>query len=51
MEKIDIIEIEDDEEEIHFQFTPAKSSGAVVMELQNIENRMVIITCFHTSIV
>jgi ATP-binding cassette subfamily F protein 3 len=36
LEKVDLIEIEEEEAEIHFQFTPAKQSGGVVMELQNI---------------
>ncbi|MEW5799237.1 MAG: ABC-F family ATP-binding cassette domain-containing protein [Bacteroidota bacterium] len=36
MEKIDIIEVEDEEEEIHFHFPVAQQSGRVVMELKNL---------------
>lgn len=36
MEKVELIEIEDEEDEIHFHFPLAQSSGRVVMELKNI---------------
>ncbi|MFZ4622235.1 MAG: ABC-F family ATP-binding cassette domain-containing protein, partial [Bacteroidota bacterium] len=36
MEKVELIEIEDEEDEIHFHFPTAQSSGRVVMELKNI---------------
>ncbi len=36
MDKIDLIEIEDEEDEIRFHFPQAQSSGRVVMELKNI---------------
>lgn len=36
MEKVELIEIEDEEDEIHFHFPVAQSSGRVVMELKNI---------------
>ncbi len=36
MEKIDIIEVEDEEEEIHFHFPVAQQSGRVVMELKDV---------------
>ena len=37
MEKMDLIEIEDEEQEIHFHFPPPQASGRVVMELKNLE--------------
>ncbi len=37
MEKIDMIEIEDEEEEIHFHFPQAQPSGRTVMELKNLK--------------
>jgi ATP-binding cassette subfamily F protein 3 len=36
LEKLDIIEIEDEEQSIHFDFPPAPQSGRIVMELHNI---------------
>jgi ATP-binding cassette subfamily F protein 3 len=36
MEKMDLIEIEDEEEEIHFDFPTPQPSGRTVMELKNI---------------
>ncbi|MFA6467763.1 MAG: ATP-binding cassette domain-containing protein [Bacteroidota bacterium] len=36
LEKVELIEIEDEEDEIHFHFPAAQSSGRVVMELKNI---------------
>jgi ATP-binding cassette subfamily F protein 3 len=36
MEKIELIEVEDEEDEIHFHFPNAQPSGRVVMELKNI---------------
>ncbi len=36
LEKIDRIEIEDEEEEIHFHFPQARQSGGIVVELRNI---------------
>jgi len=36
MEKVEMIEIEDEEDEIRFHFPVAQSSGRVVMELKNI---------------
>ncbi len=36
LEKVDMIEIEDEEEEIHFEFPPPQQSGRVVIELKNI---------------
>lgn len=36
LEKIELIEVEDQEEEIRFRFPPAQPSGAIVMELKNI---------------
>ncbi len=36
MEKIELIEVEDEEEEVHFHFPQARQSGRVVLELQNI---------------
>ncbi|MBI2429908.1 MAG: ABC-F family ATP-binding cassette domain-containing protein [Ignavibacteriales bacterium] len=36
MEKIDIIEVEDEEEEIRFHFPVAQQSGRVVMELKDV---------------
>ncbi len=36
MEKVEMIEIEDEEDEIRFHFPTAQSSGRVVMELKNI---------------
>jgi ATP-binding cassette subfamily F protein 3 len=36
LEKIDIIEVEDEEEEIHFHFPQAQQSGRIVMMLKNI---------------
>ncbi len=36
LEKIDHIEIEDEEEEIHFHFPPARPSGSVVMDIKNV---------------
>ncbi len=36
LEKMDLIEVEDEEEEIHFHFPKAPQSGRVVLELQNI---------------
>ncbi|NUN70074.1 MAG: ATP-binding cassette domain-containing protein [Bacteroidetes bacterium] len=36
LEKVELIEIEDEEDEIHFHFPQAQSSGRVVMELKNI---------------
>lgn len=37
LEKIELIEIENDEEEIRFHFPPPQTSGAVVMELKDIQ--------------
>ena len=37
MEKMDLIEIEDEEQEIHFHFPPPQQSGRVVMEVKNIQ--------------
>jgi len=37
MEKMDLIEIEDEEQEIHFHFPPPQQSGRVVMELKNLQ--------------
>lgn len=36
LEKIDIIEVEEEEDDIHFHFPQAQQSGRVVMELQHI---------------
>ncbi|MDE3058037.1 MAG: ABC-F family ATP-binding cassette domain-containing protein [Bacteroidota bacterium] len=36
LEKMELIEVEDDDEEIHFHFPKAQQSGRVVLELQNI---------------
>lgn len=36
LEKIDQIEIEDEEEEIHFHFPQARQSGSIVVEFKNI---------------
>ncbi|MFA6440369.1 MAG: ATP-binding cassette domain-containing protein [Bacteriovoracaceae bacterium] len=36
MEKVELIEIEDEEDEIRFHFPTAQSSGRIVMELKNI---------------
>ncbi|TAK62364.1 MAG: ATP-binding cassette domain-containing protein, partial [Bacteroidetes bacterium] len=36
LEKIEIIEVEDEDEEIHFNFPQPSPSGAIVMELKNI---------------
>jgi ATP-binding cassette, subfamily F, member 3 len=37
MEKMDLIEIEDEEQEIHFHFPPPQQSGRVVMELKDLQ--------------
>ncbi len=37
LEKVELIEIEDEEDEIHFHFPQAQPSGRVVMELKNIK--------------
>ncbi|MBI3787488.1 MAG: ABC-F family ATP-binding cassette domain-containing protein, partial [Ignavibacteriales bacterium] len=37
LEKIELIEIENEEEEIHFRFPKPQQSGRVVMELQNLD--------------
>lgn len=39
IEKLDLIEIEDEEEEIHFRFPPPQSSGVIVMELKDVTKR------------
>jgi len=39
LEKIEVVEIEGKEEEIHFSFPPPPVSGAVVMELRNLSKR------------
>ncbi len=36
LEKLDLVEIEDEENQIHFSFPPAPSSGRVVMELRHL---------------
>ena len=36
LEKMDVIEIEDNEEEIHFHFPPARQSGSIVTEVKNV---------------
>jgi ATP-binding cassette subfamily F protein 3 len=36
IEKMDLIEIEDDAEEIHFHFPPARPSGSIVVEVMNL---------------
>lgn len=36
LEKVELIEVEDEEEEIHFHFPQAQSSGRIVMELNTI---------------
>jgi len=36
LEKIEIVEVENEEEEIHFHFPPPQQSGRVVMELKNL---------------
>ncbi len=36
LEKIEQVEIEDEEEEIHFHFPPARPSGSIVMELKGV---------------
>jgi ATP-binding cassette, subfamily F, member 3 len=36
LEKIDLVEVESEENEIHFHFPPPQQSGRVVMELNNI---------------
>ena len=36
LEKIDIVEVESEEDEIHFHFPPPQQSGRVVMELSNL---------------
>lgn len=36
MEKVELIEVEDEEEEIHFHFPTAQQSGRVVMELKGL---------------
>jgi len=36
IEKMDIIKIEDNEEEIHFHFPPARQTGSIVMEVKRV---------------
>lgn len=36
LDKMDLIEIEDNEEEIHFHFPPARQPGGIVMEVKNV---------------
>lgn len=36
LEKLDLIEIEDDEEEIHFHFPPARQSGSIIVEVKDV---------------
>jgi ATP-binding cassette subfamily F protein 3 len=36
IEKMDLIEIEENEEEIHFHFPPARQSGSIVMEVEDV---------------
>ncbi len=36
IKKMDLIEIEDNEEEIHFHFPPARQSGSIVMEVKDV---------------
>ncbi|MGA2623089.1 MAG: ribosomal protection-like ABC-F family protein [Bacteroidota bacterium] len=46
LEKIDLIEIENDEEEIRFKFPPPPQSGAIVMELKNIRKHYAAVRVF-----
>jgi ATP-binding cassette subfamily F protein 3 len=39
LEKMDIVGVEDNEEEIHFEFPPAPSSGRIVMEFREVVKR------------
>ncbi len=41
LEKIDLIEIENDEDEIHFNFTHSKPSGAIVLEVSDLTKKYV----------
>lgn len=36
LEKMDLIEIEDNDEQIHFHFPPARQSGSIVMEVKSV---------------
>ncbi len=47
LEKIEIVEIEDEEEGIHFHFPQPKPSGVVVMELKNIHKSYGAKKVFH----
>jgi len=44
--KIELVEIEDDEEEIRFKFPPPPQSGAIVMELKNIRKHYAAVQVF-----
>ncbi len=46
LEKIDLIEIENDEEGIRFKFPPPPQSGAIVMELKNIRKHYAAVRVF-----
>lgn len=39
LEKMDLVEIEDEESGIHFKFPPAPSSGRSVLEIRNLQKR------------
>jgi ATP-binding cassette subfamily F protein 3 len=47
LEKIDIVEVENEEDEIHFHFPPPQQSGRVVMELNNIGKHYGALEVFH----
>lgn len=47
LEKIDIVEVESEEDEIHFHFPPPQQSGRVVMELNNISKNYGAIEVFN----
>ena len=47
LEKLDLIEIEDEEGGIHFSFPPAPPSGRTVMELRGIQKRYGPLTVFN----
>jgi len=47
LEKIDVVEVENEENEIHFHFPPPQQSGRVVMELHNIGKHYGALEVFH----
>ncbi|MGE5315159.1 MAG: ribosomal protection-like ABC-F family protein [Acidobacteriota bacterium] len=46
MEKVELIEVEDEEEEIRFTFPEAPQPGRIVLELKNLEKRYGALTVF-----